>query len=275
LNTYYHVYVSICCPYVILTSSDFGLSALYIGVGDGTSESVSSRRGLLQHTTCGTPSYVAPEVLDDEGYNGKVADIWSIGVILYVLVAGALPFDEKNLPALFEKIQSATYKVPSFFSQSLSDLLSKILVVDPKERSTIHDIKNHPWFCSVNDESAALTEGGKLSSIKQIYSDVEHARRSHRKSIRLFNYQSQESPVETCHTILRCLREMDCDVRTSSTNNKSKIRAQMGTSKGIIGISISISEKSRVEIRRGKGDIMEYHRIFNELVGVRLGWIKI
>ncbi|KAM3192309.1 hypothetical protein ACQJBY_069501 [Aegilops geniculata] len=73
-----------------LKVSDFGLSSL-------------SENGFL-HTTCGTPNYVAPEVLSDGGYDGSAADIWSCGVILYVLMAGYLPFEENDLPTLYDKV---------------------------------------------------------------------------------------------------------------------------------------------------------------------------
>ena len=66
----------------------------------------------LLHTTCGTPNYVAPEVLNDRGYDGRAADVWSMGVILYVLLAGFLPFDEPLMSTLFRKIQKAEFDYP-------------------------------------------------------------------------------------------------------------------------------------------------------------------
>ena len=91
----------------MLKISDFGLSALYDGDADG-----NNSRSQLLHTTCGTPNYVAPEVLADKGYDGRTADVWSCGVILYVLLAGFLPFDEPTMTALFRKIQSADFAYP-------------------------------------------------------------------------------------------------------------------------------------------------------------------
>lgn len=122
--------------------SDFGLSSLYIGDAEGDG---ASRTELL-HTTCGTPNYVAPEVLSDQGYDGKKADVWSCGVILYVLLAGFLPFDESTIVALFAKIQAADFTYPSWFSPETRALLDLMLVADPKQRITLSQIKAHPWF---------------------------------------------------------------------------------------------------------------------------------
>lgn len=122
--------------------SDFGLATLYIG--DATAEGSTHRTELL-HTTCGTPNYVAPEVLSNQGYDGRCADIWSIGVILYVLLAGFLPFEEKTIAALFSKIKVADYSYPSWFSSEAKSLLDGILVANPTKRFTLDQVKNHPW----------------------------------------------------------------------------------------------------------------------------------
>ncbi len=126
-----------------LKISDFGLSSLYIGDAEGTDG--ASRTELL-HTTCGTPNYVAPEVLSDQGYDGKKADVWSCGVILYVLLAGFLPFDESTIVQLFAKIQNADFTYPSWFTPELRSLLNQMLVADPKARITLSQLKSHPWY---------------------------------------------------------------------------------------------------------------------------------
>ncbi|KAI6679366.1 hypothetical protein NL676_033247 [Syzygium grande] len=117
-----------------LKVSDFGLSALpQPGVG-------------LLHTTCGTPNYVAPEVLGQHGYDGAAADIWSCGVILFVIMAGYLPFDETDLPSLFKKINAAEFSCPFWFSAGAKSLIQKTLDPNPKTRIDIDNIKKHPWF---------------------------------------------------------------------------------------------------------------------------------
>ncbi|KAM3212589.1 hypothetical protein ACQJBY_065567 [Aegilops geniculata] len=115
-----------------LKVSDFGLSSL-------------SQNGFL-HTTCGTPNYVAPEVLSDGGYDGSAADVWSCGVILYVLMAGYLPFEENDLPTLYDKITAAHFSCPDWFSQGAKSLIQRILDPNPKTRMTIKEMKADTWF---------------------------------------------------------------------------------------------------------------------------------
>ncbi|RQM24335.1 hypothetical protein B5M09_001664, partial [Aphanomyces astaci] len=144
-----------------LKISDFGLSALYEGGGPDGAE--GSRASLL-HTTCGTPNYVAPEVLADKGYDGRAADVWSIGVILYVLLAGFLPFDEPTMSALFRKIQKAEFSYPSWFTPRVKTLLNKILVPDPETRSSLADIQQDEWYMDdTNKLESAPLRGSRFS----------------------------------------------------------------------------------------------------------------
>uniref|UniRef100_A0A2P2L8D9 non-specific serine/threonine protein kinase n=1 Tax=Rhizophora mucronata TaxID=61149 RepID=A0A2P2L8D9_RHIMU len=122
--------------YGVLKVSDFGLSALSQQVrGDG-----------LLHTACGTPNYVAPEVLKDKGYDGTASDVWSCGVILFVLMAGYLPFDEANLMALYRKICRADFTCPSWFSAGAKKLIERILDPNTLTRITIPEILEDEWF---------------------------------------------------------------------------------------------------------------------------------
>jgi 5'-AMP-activated protein kinase, catalytic alpha subunit len=114
-----------------LKVSDFGLSAL----------AESKRQDGLLHTTCGTPAYVAPEVLSRKGYDGAKADAWSCGVILFVLVAGYLPFHDTNLIEMYRKISRAEFRCPRSLSTELKDLPCKILDPDPSTRISISRIK--------------------------------------------------------------------------------------------------------------------------------------
>nr|QSH71661.1 CBL-interacting protein kinase [Hedychium coronarium] len=119
-----------------LKVSDFGLSALSQQVRDD---------GLL-HTACGTPNYVAPEVLNDRGYDGATADLWSCGVILFVLLAGYLPFEDSNIMTLYKKISSAEFTCPSWLSFGAMRLLARILHPNPSTRVTIPEILEDEWF---------------------------------------------------------------------------------------------------------------------------------
>ncbi|XP_059656285.1 serine/threonine-protein kinase SRK2A-like [Cornus florida] len=103
-------------------------------------------------STVGTPAYIAPEVLSRREYDGKLADVWSCGVTLYVMLVGAYPFEDPDDPKNFRKtigrIMAVQYKIPDYvyISQDCRHLLSRIFVAHPSRRLTIKEIKNHPWF---------------------------------------------------------------------------------------------------------------------------------
>jgi 5'-AMP-activated protein kinase catalytic alpha subunit len=107
---------------------------------------VNSRRKQLLSTACGTPNYIAPEVIGEYKYDGMKSDIWSCGVILFVMLAGYLPFDDDYVDYLFRKIEKGKFKMPKHFSPEAKDLISKILRTKPSKRLTIAQIKKHPWF---------------------------------------------------------------------------------------------------------------------------------
>mmetsp|Transcript_42611 Transcript_42611/g.70586 ORF Transcript_42611/g.70586 Transcript_42611/m.70586 type:complete len:493 (-) Transcript_42611:501-1979(-) len=321
----------------ILKISDFGLSAFYSG------DSGESRQELL-HTTCGTPNYVAPEVLADQGYDGRGADCWSCGVVLYVLLAGFLPFDEATMAALFQKIQAADFSYPSWFSEEVRGLLDNIMVADPAQRYTLADVLNHPWMqredppelaipqdvraaaraAAGGGEAAPAGAGGELDTANAITEASEEGRPTTAqreeaaaaaanggpgggggadaggaaKTLNAFElinqcggmaitrmfqtgrerqikrvYQFTTSlPVDALiEGMSKGLQDMGCEYKVFSKNNK--VKAQKMTSSGMIGIVIQMYMMTpalhMVEIRRGKGDILEFYRVYCELVDGR------
>ncbi|KAL0373865.1 UNVERIFIED_CONTAM: CBL-interacting serine/threonine-protein kinase [Sesamum radiatum] len=150
--------------YGVLKVSDFGLSAFSQQVrGDG-----------LLHTACGTPNYVAPEVLTDKGYDGTSSDVWSCGVILFVLMAGYLPFDEPNLAALYRRIQKAEFSFPSWFSSGAKRLIKRILDPNPLTRITISEILENEWFKkNYKPPHFAAEEDVSLDDVDAVFNDSE------------------------------------------------------------------------------------------------------
>lgn len=119
-----------------LKVTDFGLSAL--------TEQI--RPDGLLHTLCGTPAYVAPEILLKKGYDGAKVDIWSCGIILFVLNAGYLPFNDPNLMVMYRKIYNGEFRVPRWTSPDLKRLISRLLDTNPQTRITVEEIIKDPWF---------------------------------------------------------------------------------------------------------------------------------
>jgi len=112
---------------------DFGLSNTY-------------KPNEMLKTACGSPCYAAPEMINGLQYYGSRVDVWSCGVILFAMVAGYLPFEDKSTAKLYQKILSGQFQMPKRLSASCVDLINKILETDPDKRLTTDQIKQHPWY---------------------------------------------------------------------------------------------------------------------------------
>lgn len=132
-----------------LKVSDFGLSAVKEQI----------RVDGMLHTLCGTPAYVAPEILAKRGYDGAKVDIWSCGVILFVLAAAYLPFNDPNLMAMYRKIYTGEFKCPRWFSPDLRRFLSRLMDTNPETRITVDEILRDPWFRKGYKEVKIYEEG--------------------------------------------------------------------------------------------------------------------
>ncbi|KAH8670972.1 kinase-like domain-containing protein [Xylariales sp. PMI_506] len=102
--------------------------------------------GNFLKTSCGSPNYAAPEVISGKLYAGPEVDVWSCGVILYVLLIGRLPFDDDHIPSLFAKIQRGVFTIPNWCPEEAQKMIRKMLVVNPLQRATIEEIRQEPWF---------------------------------------------------------------------------------------------------------------------------------
>lgn len=150
-----------------LKVSDFGLSAI---------RDVQIRPDGLLHTLCGTPAYVAPEILTKLGYDGAKVDLWSCGVILFVLNAGYLPFNDPNLMALYKKIYKGEFRCPRWMSPDLRRFLQRLLDTNPDTRITIDEIIRDPWF-----KKGLNSKDCRATSVIDFYG--EDSRRSRQKAL--------------------------------------------------------------------------------------------
>lgn len=150
-----------------LKVSDFGLSAISEQIrGDG-----------LFHTFCGTPAYVAPEVLGRKGYEAAKVDIWSCGIILFVLMAGYLPFHDQNIMVMYKKIYKGEFRCPRWFSPELTRLLKRLLDINPETRVTIPEIMENKWFKKGFRHIKFYIDDDKLCSVKdgEIEDDIDYS----------------------------------------------------------------------------------------------------
>jgi serine/threonine protein kinase len=128
----------------------------------------------LLSTFCGSLYFASPELLEARPYRGPEVDIWSFGVILYVLVCAKVPFDAPSLPELHAKIRGGKVTFPPHMSPTLVHLLQAILVTDPKKRFTIDMIQKHPWMrggCS----SFIPNRAARFEVIKSIWTSQNHS----------------------------------------------------------------------------------------------------
>ncbi|KAK1279759.1 CBL-interacting protein kinase 32 [Acorus gramineus] len=272
-----------------LKVSDFGLSALSQQVRDD---------GLL-HTTCGTPNYVAPEVLNDRGYDGATADLWSCGVILFVLLAGYLPFDDSNLMNLYKKISHAEFTFPSWLSSGATELLTRILDPNPMTRITIQEILENKWFkkgykppvfeekyeANLDDVDAAFrdSEESHVMEKKEIQPAAMNAFElisSMSQGLNLENLfdVEQEFKRETRFTskcpaneiiskIEEAAKPLGFDVQKK--NYKLKLENVKAGRKGNLNVATEVFQMApslhMVEVRKAKGDTLEFHKFYKKL----------
>ncbi|XP_059456761.1 CBL-interacting serine/threonine-protein kinase 9 [Corylus avellana] len=269
----------------VLKVSDFGLSAF----------SQQVREDGLLHTTCGTPNYVAPEVLNDKGYDGTASDIWSCGVILFVLMAGYLPFDEPNLVALYRKICKADFTFPSYFSPGAKKLIKRVLDPNPLTRITIPEILEDEWFKKWYTPAYSEEEQNvNLDDVDAVFNDSEEHLVTERKerpvsmnafelisrspSFNLENlFEKQKGLVkrETRFTSQCPANEIMSKIEEAAKplgfnvnkrNYKMKLKGDKTGRKGHLSVATEVFEVApslhMVELRKTGGDTLEFHKFY-------------
>ncbi|CAB1099993.1 unnamed protein product [Ectocarpus sp. CCAP 1310/34] len=109
----------------------------------GFSANVKNRR--LLHVFCGTPSYMPPEIIKRQEYEGKPVDVWSLGVVLYAMLCGCFPFSGPRYPELYKNISKGVFRLPDWLSPAAISLVRGMLVTDPSRRLTLRQVCAHPW----------------------------------------------------------------------------------------------------------------------------------
>ncbi|KAM0064120.1 putative protein kinase CAMK-CAMKL-CHK1 family [Helianthus debilis subsp. tardiflorus] len=255
-----------------LKVSDFGLSAL----------AESKRQDGLLHTACGTPAYVAPEVITRRGYDGEKADVWSCGVILFVLLAGYLPFHDSNLVEMYRKIGKSEFRFPSWLQADVRKLISRILDPNPVNRITIPKIKENAWFkmgkCS-NEENGTTTnvaeDQDSMNPPNMNAFDIiilspgynlttlfdEHVQK---REARFTVWQPASAIRSKLEEIGKCLG-MEVSKREAGL---LKLDATTKGKKGILSIDAEIFELAPslhlVEVKKCYGDTLEYLKVLDE-----------
>ncbi|XP_044496393.1 CBL-interacting serine/threonine-protein kinase 23 isoform X1 [Mangifera indica] len=276
----------------VLKISDFGLSALPQQVRED---------GLL-HTTCGTPNYVAPEVINNKGYDGAKADLWSCGVILFVLMAGFLPFEESNLMTLYKKIFKADFKCPPWFSTSAKKLITRILDPNPMTRITIAEVIENEWFkkgykpptfeqpaVSLDDVDAIFNESGPQNLVVErreegpvapvtmnafeLISTSQGLNLStlFEKQMGLVKRETRFTSKCSANEILAKIEEtatpLGFDVKKN--NFKMKLQGEKTGRKGHLSVATEVFQVApslhMVELRKSGGDTLEFHQFYKNL----------
>ncbi|KAH0789260.1 CAMK family protein kinase [Histomonas meleagridis] len=150
--------------------------------------------GQMCATPCGSPAYAAPEIIDGQSYDGRAADMWSCGVILYIMVTGELPWRGSNQVIIFKQIKSGVFDIPEHVSMFCSDLITKLLNPDSASRLSAKEAMDHPWLEGVKVQWGS--EG--IAVIKPSITE--------RTFMRILNHSSEQqsnTPIASPRTLLK------------------------------------------------------------------------
>ncbi|KAE8586791.1 hypothetical protein XENTR_v10021767 [Xenopus tropicalis] len=205
-------------------------------------------------TFCGSPPYAAPELFQGKKYDGPEVDVWSLGVILYTLVSGSLPFDGQNLKELRERVLRGKYRIPFYMSTDCENLLKRFLVLNPSKRGTLEQIMKDRWINAGHEEDELkpfVEPELDISDQKRI--DIMVGMGYSREEIQESLSKMKYDEITATYLLLgRKSSELDASDSSSSSNlSLAKVRPNSdlnnssGQSPHHKGRSISSSQKQR------------------------------
>ncbi|CAF4354506.1 unnamed protein product [Rotaria sp. Silwood2] len=173
-------------------------------------------------TFCGSPPYAAPELFQCLPYSPEKVDVWSLGVLLYVFVCGHLPFDSNNLTELRKRVLTGQIRLPFYISADCSSLISHMLTVDPEQRYTINDIKNHSWLMLNNLNISDITSQIQTMPNSQLTNAIlDHAELlgyNRTQILKSVNGNSYDSDAAIWHLLLEKFQQT-CQINNSHIPN--------------------------------------------------------
>lgn len=151
-------------------------------IGNFGISKVFSKDNWLTKTPCGSPYYLSPECISGLPYDAAKSDLWSCGVILYVITTGCLPWTKRDKPDLFNQIKKGDFQTPSNISECCSNLISRLMTIDVEQRITIEQALNHPFLINVDFPCAKIELD--FETPEYVLKDNEKKLLKHKKEIK-------------------------------------------------------------------------------------------
>ncbi|BAF07987.1 CBL-interacting serine/threonine-protein kinase 21 [Oryza sativa Japonica Group] len=222
-----------------LKVSDFGLSVL-------------KKPGQFLSTSCGSPCYVAPEVIQHKSYDGAAADVWSCGVILFELLAGYLPFQDCSLTNLYRRISRAQFVFPQWLSVPQKKIIIRILDPSPITRAKISDIFDDKWLQDHCNPSARIENDDDCDVIEEASTDSDS---SHNTEVKETEEMTAETDrfINAFQLIARC---SDLDLSGLFQEQKTKLASPHPVQETFDKIKVAAKDVS-MAVKRMNSSLVE------------------
>ena len=217
----------------------------------GVSKMINPGERMMEQ--CGTPAYIAPEILKNKGYEGFGVDIWSAGVVLHAMIYGAVPFRANNMSELHKIIIKGEYELKEDVSEEVRDLLTKMLEVDPKKRYDIPKILCHQWFNDYDPSITLFTKEEKAAIAKEFTYSKKHNKNKELDNVTMESDWFIEQNIDLTNTELvknittksAILAPFNSTITNEDERKDYEIREEEVKSKRLVKLSSKVKEIDR------------------------------